>query len=443
MRLRHVMAALAPVGAASALAVLPLGPSVALSGTATAGRVTPAVSSPPAYAYVGKPGSAAAGFLFSCQEPGAALNCYTPQELATAYDIPKSLTGAGQTIVIIDAFGDPTIAADVASEDSTFGLPAANLNVIYPNGQPAFDPTNADEVNWTGEIALDVESAHAIAPSAKIDLVIAKSDQDADILNALKYVVAHRLGSVLSQSFGEAESCEAASIEKADHLLFAVAAAEGMTVFASSGDDGAAQPTCDGTSFLKSVGLPAADPLVTGVGGTSLTASQPDGAYESETAWNDEFGSSNGGYSTIFARPAFQNGLVPSPMRGVPDVAYSGDVNNGLLVAWSGGVAANEGTFYLFGGTSAGSPQWAAITSLADQQAGHPLGYLNYALYALGHGPVYSYVFHDVTSGNNTVSLTDSNGNAVNITGYAAAKGWDPVTGLGTPDVAHLLQYLR
>jgi subtilase family serine protease len=452
MRFRHVMAALAPVGAASALAILPAGtsaaahaPAVAGSAATVGGHVTPAVSAPLAYAYVGKAGSAPAGsgFLFSCQEPGAALNCYTPQELATAYNVPHNLTGAGQTIVIIDAFGDPTIAADLATVDSTFCLPPAKLNIIYPNGQPAFDPNNADEVDWTGEIALDVESSHAIAPAATIDLVIAKSDQDPDILNALRYVVSHHLGGVLSQSYGEAEACEAPSIRNADHFLFAQAAAEHMTVFASSGDVGAAQPTCDGTSYFKSVGLPAADPLVTGVGATSLTASQPNGTYESETAWNDAFGSSNGGYSTIFRRPAFQNGFVRSAMRGVPDVAYSGDVNNGLLIAWSGGVAANEGTFYLFGGTSAGSPQWAAITALAGQQAHHPLGYLNNMLYGLARGPLYNYVFHDITSGNNTVSLTASNGSTVNVTGYQATRGWDPVTGLGTPNVAHLLQFLR
>lgn len=453
MRLRHLLAALAPVGAASALAVLPVGPSVAASASTVAasanataaGHVTPAVSAPLAYVYVGKAGSAktGSGYLFSCQEPGAALNCYTPQELATAYNIPHTLTGAGQTIVIIDAFGDPTIGADLATEDSTFGLPPANLSIIYPNGKPVFDPNNANEVSWTGEIALDVESAHAIAPSAKIDLVIAKSDQDPDILRALQYVVSHHLGNVLSQSYGEAESCEAVPIQRADHFLFAQAAAQRMTVFASSGDNGAAQPTCNNKSYLKSVGLPAADPLVTGVGATSLTAQQPNGAYVSETAWNDAYGSSNGGYSTVFRRPAFQNGFVHSAMRGVPDVAYSGDVNNGLLVAWSGGVAANEGTFYLFGGTSAGSPQWAAITALADQQDHHPLGYLNNELYALARGPLYGYVFHDITAGNNTVSLTDSSGNAVNVTGYPAARGWDPVTGLGTPNVAHLLQFLR
>jgi subtilase family serine protease len=438
MRLRHAMAALTPVGAASALAILPLGTSVAPSAAAVAGHMIPAVAAPHAYAYVGKAGSSSdAGFLFSCQEPGAALNCYTPQELATAYDIPANLTGAGQTIVIVDAFGDPTIAQDVAAEDSTFGLPAANLNIIYPDGQPAFDLTNADEVNWTGEIALDVESAHAIAPSAKIDLVIAKSDADADITSAIQYAVSHHLGNVLSQSFGEAEACEATSIVNKDHAQYLSAVAKRMTVFASSGDDGAAQPNCDNTSYVKSAGIPASDPLVTGVGATSLTAAQPAGTYESETAWNDAYGSSGGGYSTLFKRPAFQTGFVKSAYRGVPDVAYSGDVNNGLLVAWSGGDPTQVGTFYLFGGTSAGSPQWAAITALADQKDGHPVGYINDELYSLARGPLYSYVFHDITTGNNTVEFSPKT-----IAGYRAAPGWDPVTGWGSPDAQVLVPLL-
>jgi subtilase family serine protease len=389
--------------------------------------------------------------LFTCQEPGASPNCYTPRELAAAYDIPAKVTGAGQTIVIIDAFGDPTLGQDLATEESAFGLPHANVSIIYPNGKPAFNPANADEVNWTGEIALDVESAHAVAPAAKIDLVIAKSDNDPDMLNALKYAVSHHLGSVLSQSFGEAESCEAKSIEQADHVLFEQAEAKSMSVFAASGDNGAAQPSCNNKSYVKSVSLPAADPLVTSVGATSLTAAQPNGAYISETAWNDSFGSSGGGYSTRFARPSYQSGFVSSGHRGVPDVSYSGDVNNGLLIAWSQGDAAQVGNVYEFGGTSAAAPQWAAITALADQNAHHALGFLNAKLYALAHSR-YRTVFRDVTKGNNTVvtggnttlpitASTDTG--RVRVVGYAAGKGWDAVTGLGTPIVAHLLQYLH
>jgi len=446
MRFRHVMAALMPVGAASALAILPMGTSVAApAASPVAGHVTPGVSSPLAYRYVGKDSSRAqgSGYLFTCQEPGAPLNCYTPQELATAYDIPRNLTGAGQTIVLIDAFGDPTITQDLGVEDSTFNLPGANLSVIYPSGKPAFNPASADEVNWSGEIALDVESAHAVAPAAKIDLVIAKNDLDPAVLSALQYVVAHRLGSVLSQSYGEAESCEATSIVKADHTLFASAEAQGMTVLAASGDDGAAQPSCNGSTYIKSASLPAADPLVTGVGATSLTASQPAGGYKSETAWNDSYGSSGGGYSTVFKRPSYQNGFVPSGDRGVPDIAYSGDVNNGLLIAWSQGVAANVGNIYEFGGSSAAAPQWGAIAALADQAGRRRLGFLNSDLYSLAHGSRYGYVFHDITRGNNTVALAGSSNQTVRITGYASGKGWDAVTGLGTPNVAHLLQYLH
>jgi subtilase family serine protease len=462
MRFRYVAAVLVPAGAAaSVFAILPTGASAGIGASVGIGvaqyaagrvaevparRVIPEVSSPLAYRYVGNASAhgGKSGFLFACQKPGAALNCYTPQELATAYGIPGTLTGAGQTIVIIDAFGDPTITADLATEDSAFGLPSANLDIIYPDGKEPFNPSNADEVNWTGEIALDVESAHAVAPAAKIDLVIAKTDSDPSILDALKYVVKNQLGSVLSQSYGEAEACEAPSVVAADHVLFAQAELDHMTVFASSGDNGAGQASCSHRpGLIKGVSVPAADPLVTSVGATSLTATQPVGTYVSETAWNDQYGSGGGGYSTLFARPAYQDGFVHNRARGVPDVSYSGDVNNGLLIAWSGGVASQVGSIYVYGGTSAGSPQWAAITALADQAAHHPLGLLNDDLYEISHGSQYRYVFRDVTTGNNTVSFTNSSKATVTIGGYSAGPGWDAVTGLGTPDVAHLINVLE
>jgi len=452
MRFRHVMAALTPVGVAAAFAVLPIGASATVDGAAT-GHVTPEVSSPLAYKFVGKAGKSSAndGYQFTCQQPGATPNCYTPRELATAYDIPSNLTGAGQTIVIIDAYGDPTLGQDLNTEDTTFGLPHANVAVIYPNGHPAFNPNNADQVAWTGEIALDVESAHAVAPSAKIDLVIAKSENDPDILNALKYVVAHIPGSVLSQSYGEAESCETIAIEQADHTLFAQAEAKGMTVLAASGDTGAAMPSCNNKTYIKSVALPAADPLVTSIGATSLTAAQPGGAYKSETAWNDAYGASNGGFSARFARPSYQSGFDTKSGRGVPDVSYSGDVNNGLLIAWSQGDPSQVGNFYEFGGTSAGAPQWAGIVALADQNAKHKLGGINAKLYSLAKTR-YTTVFRDITVGHNTVvtggaaavpGSANTDTARVRIVGYPTAKHWDPVTGLGSPIVQHLLQYLK
>jgi subtilase family serine protease len=127
----------------------------------------------------------------------------------------------------------------------------------------------------------------------------------------------------------------------------------------------------------------------------------------------------------------------------VPDISYSGDVNNGLLIAWSQGLAANVGNVYEFGGSSAASPQWAAIVALADQAGHRRLGFLNSDLYSLAHGSRYGYVFHDVSRGNNTVSLAGSTNKTVRIAGYPSTRGWDAVTGLGTPNVAHLLHYLR
>jgi subtilase family serine protease len=405
--------------------------------------VSPAAGHPLAYHYAGR--ATTAGATFSCQQPaGADPNCYTPAELATAYDIPTArYQGTGQSIAIVDAFGDPEITSELATFDTVFGYPDANLSIAYPDGQPAFDPASADELSWSGEVALDLESAHAIAPDAAITLVVARSDADADIEDAIRYAVGHDLGPVLSLSFGEAESCQAASIRLAEHALFRQATRMSISVFAAAGDTGAAQAACDGSSLSLSASTPAADPYVTSVGATSLTATQPDGGYVSETAWNDAYGASGGGFSRYFQRPCYQAGIgAAGSARGVPDVSYSGDVNNGLLIAWSQGQPGNAGAFFVFGGTSAGAPQWAAITTLADQAAGRRLGLLNPALYGLAASGAGPRVFHDVTTGNNGVSAPGPGGTVTPVGGYPAAAGWDPVTGLGSPDAARLIRAL-
>ena len=267
---------------------------------------------------------------------------------------PGYLTGAGETITIIDAFGDPYIASDLALFDSTFGLPAANLNIICVASAtttgtcPTYTAT-ADQVDWAGEIALDTQWAHAIAPGATIDLVIAKSDEDPDILAAQQYVVSHNLGDVLSQSFGEWEACLKAepTVWGPTLQVFQRAKQEKMSVFASAGDSGAATVNCAGTEYVKGVNMPASDPLVTGVGGTHLNANYVTGRYISETVWNDsglnpDFGATGGGFSTIFPRPSYQDGAhTGSAHRGVPDVAYNADVYNGVLAVCS---ACNLGT---------------------------------------------------------------------------------------------------
>ncbi len=366
------------------------------------------------------------------------MRCYTPEQIRTAYSIQSvinsGITGAGRTIVIVDAFQSPTIRHDLHQFNLLFGIPDSRLNIIAPDGLTPFDVNDPNQTGWAGEITLDVEWAHAIAPGATIDLVLAKSNDDADILRATKYAVDHDLGDVISQSFGEAERCAPNLAQQ--HAVFAAATLKGTTLLASAGDQGSAQPTCDGSSFLLSASTPASDPLVTGVGGTHLEAGATTGAYQSETVWNDQFGAGGGGFSTIFRKPAYQAGIPRiGQFRGLPDVAYNGDVDGGVLVVFSSsGLGAD--LVFIFGGTSAGSPQWAGIVALGAQRVHHRLGLINAGLYPLARSSLYGRTFHDVTRGDNSFTFADASGNAVTIPGYPAARGWDAATGWGTPKVA-------
>lgn len=387
--------------------------------------------------------------------------CYQPAQIQNAYGysglLASGVNGSGRTIVIVDAFSNPYVANDLAIQDSTFGLAKANFTTVAPQGIPAFDPNNGDMDGWAEEITLDVLWAHAMAPGAKIILDEAKSDQDADILAALKSAVDGNWGNVISQSFGEAETCvglPGPSLNAQYHAVYEEAAAKGITVFASSGDSGAAQFNCSDTAAILSASSPASDPLVTGVGGTTLNAEGTTGSYIGETAWTEQlFGCnppatgeldincSGGGFSTLYPRPAFQALANPNPGRGVPDVSYDAGVNGGVLThcgicnLLNGLEPGNPNVFFIFGGTSAGSPQWSALTADAMQMAGHPLSSINPLLYQLAQSPAtYAADFHDITTGNNVVQEIG--------TGYTAGHGWDPVTGLGTPNAANLLPAL-
>jgi subtilase family serine protease len=201
-----------------------------------------------------------------------------------------------------------------------------------------------------------------------------------------------------------------------------------MTVFASAGDQGAAQPTCDGTSFMKAVSTPASDPDVTGVGGTILDADGLTGAYHNEVVWNepDFQAAGGGGFSVAFPTPNFQRGLHLAS-RGVPDISYNAAIIGGVLAVWStSGQGAN--LLFRFGGTSAGSPQWAALAALTDQLAHKRVGDINPTLYTLGRSPVVANaLFHDITVGDNSFTAD------VTVPGFSATKGWDPASGIGTP----------
>jgi subtilase family serine protease len=407
------------------------------------------------------------GKVFGCQafRPAPRTFCYGPDQIRAAYGVQSLLSsgvdGTGRTIVIVDAFQSPTITDDLASFDAAFGLPAPpSFTQIAPFGLTPFDATDGNQVGWSAEISLDVQWAHAIAPGANIVLALAPSNSDADLFNVEKYVVDNHVGDVISMSFGENEACVDPAVVAPQHALYNKATLNKITLIASSGDNGAAQPSCDGSTLVKAVSAPADDPNVTAVGGTNLFAGSygcadvtnvpmtcpapflgvPPGQYIGETAWNDDprygdaaHGFSGGGFSTVFKKPIYQLGVksIPFSSRGVPDVSYNAGVSGGVIAFW--GVPFGPGAAFVFGGTSAGSPQWAGLTALAGQMAGHRVGLLNPALYLMGLFP--STWYHDVTVGNNNVASPA-------ITGFDAGTGWDPVTGLGTPQANNLVPLL-
>jgi subtilase family serine protease len=400
---------------------------------------------------------------FSCQavpiDGSQGPRCYTAGQIEQAYGysglLSSGVDGRGKTIVIIDAFSSPTIASDLKDFDRDMGLPDPAFTITPVGNVPPFDINNDTQFSWAGEISLDVQWAHAMAPGAAIDLVEAQSNHDTDIFAATKYAIDHKLGDVISQSFGEAESCADPALLHQENGLFAKAAKEGMTLFASTGDSGAAQLSCDGSGAILAAPTPASDPNVTGVGGTTLNADPVTGSYLGETAWTEpllgcnfpavdfsDVNCSGGGFSTVYARPAWQKRLVRGGGggRGVPDVAYDAGVNGGVLthIGWllaAFGYDPDAPLYVIFGGTSAGAPQWAGLAADADQMAKRDLGNINDNLYKLAAHSHRTAPFHDVTTGNNRVAEIDGQG-------YDAGPGWDAVTGLGTPNAAALVPAL-
>ncbi len=407
---------------------------------------------------------------FACQTdrgPGPIV-CYSPQQIRHAYHIDTlinaGITGKGKTIVIIDAYQNPLIQTDLAAFDSVFGLPAPTFTQIAPDGLTPFDPSSADQQGWAGEIALDVQWSHAVAPAAHIILVLSKSDNDPDILSATKYAIDHNLGDVISQSFGENESCVDPAVISGEHAAFQEAVRKHITLLASTGDEGASQLTCDGSSWVQAASSPASDPLVTAVGATELFAA-PDcstafpcptnhptpGTYDHETALNEPPGlytagsfSTGGGFSVLYKRPVYQAGIksIPAGQRGIPDISITGSINHGVLASCAVCAGSTTAAFFVFGGTSVGSPLWAGLVALGNQLGHHRLGQINYSLYAIGNHLTSSTFYHDITVGNNSVEEPDANGNLVSVAGFNAHKGWDPTTGLGTPKADILVPLL-
>ena len=255
------------------VAIAAIAALAATTGGAATRTMTPSVGATPVVQNLGALDSPAGqpGRLRACQLAGT---CQGPNQIRNAYGfqqlLDQGVNGAGRTIVIIDAYGSDTIQQDLATQDAYFGLAPATLNVIYPDGTP--DPTTpANRGGWKGETTLDVLSAHAIAPAATIDLVVAKSNNDSDILSATQYVADNNLGDVLSQSYGEAEQCMGTALLNQQHQVFEQLAKKNITLLASSGDQGAGLPACTGNGYIKAASTPATDPDVTAVGGTDLS----------------------------------------------------------------------------------------------------------------------------------------------------------------------------
>ena len=433
----------------------------------------------------------------TCFTPQALQSAYNLGPLYSA-----GFNGQGMTIAIVDSFGSDTIAHDLHVFDQAFGLQpmcgeegvtcAANMptfSQFHFQGAPATKsiPGNGttgleDKSAWALEVSLDVETSHAMAPMANILLVTTPTAETLglqgfpDMMNAEQYVVDHHMANVISQSFASAEDAfgSTQSMLNLRHA-YVSAAANGVTVLGSSGDGGVANATKQSligpigkgagpnqTFSFATVEWPASDPLVTGVGGTYLctnpTAKTNDprtlfagpaarckaNPTQTEVGWTF----AGGGFSHVFAKPSYQNSLPAGStaigsMRGVPDIGLQASAGTGALIYVSLPTAGQSGLlcapstpcstgWYDIGGTSLSCPQWAALVAIADQMAGHGLGLINPALYAVANGAHYSSDFFDVTTGNN-------NGGQSSIPGYPATAGWDPITGLGTPNAANLI----
>jgi subtilase family serine protease len=438
---------------AAAVAMTPGGAPVTAPIPAVAGRVLPAgLTAPPT--------------TDQCRSL-LRISCYQPAQIRRAYNVDRllkhGLDGRGRTIAVVDALGAPDIIADLHHFDAAFGLPdPPSLTVIDPAGAPpAFRAHNPEMAMWAVETTLDVEWAHAMAPGARILLVVTPVPETEglagfpEIVNAERYVVDHHLADVISQSFGAAEQTFP-STRALTSLRSAYVAAEDrdITVLAASGDNGSTLRTLgNGCCFpMPVVSWPASDPLVTAVGGTRLTLDATGHRLGPDTVWNDGGGGAGGGgTSTVFERPDYQDHVhsVVGDRRGVPDISMSAALSAAVDFWFTLPTPAGPaGGWALAGGTSEAAPLLAGIVAIADQAAGHRLGLLNDRLYEMARHDDGDGAIVDVTSGSNAVTLCLSGCETrtpvlLPVSGYTAQKGYDLASGLGTIDAAELVDALR
>jgi subtilase family serine protease len=408
------------------------------------------------------------------------VQCYSPAQMEQVYGLKplyrRGFDGRGRTIIIVDPYGSPTIGTDLAYFDKKTGLSAPpHFRVIAPEGPippfPVIDPHHItaydrERIVKAGETTGDVEVAHEIAPGANILLVetpvseTAKGGGFAAMMAAEQYAFKHNMGDVVSQSFSLAEQNFGRARIMRLRYPYRTAFKDHVSVFGATNDNGVSAVQRSGTSLYhdRVVQWPASDPLVTGVGGTDIHLDAAGDRIAPDTAWNDTWNpfvadlteachappfawAGSGGLSTIFKRPAYQDGIrnLIGGHRALPDISMNAAISDGILLysSWQGAGVWGEGG----GGTSASTPEFAAIIAIADQMAHKRLGLINPYLYKLERRHAPGIV--DIGHGTNTVSFHEDQlnhtGPIITVRGYHARRGYDLVTGVGTPNAARLV----
>jgi kumamolisin len=345
---------------------------------------------------------------------------YTVLQVAQAYRFPAGTNGGGQAIGVVE-LGGGYQSADLNSYFQNLGLATPSVSAISVDNATNSPTGSADGPD--GEVELDIEVAGAIAPGAEIGVYFAPNT-DQGFLDAVTTAIHDRTlrPSIVSVSWGGPEDSWTQQARNALNSAFQDAATMGVTVLAASGDSGATDGSSSGN---LTVDFPASSPYVVGCGGTKLLLAG--GTISGEQVWNElsqNEGASGGGISEVFQVPAFQSSadVPPAPNgfrgRGVPDVSGDADPATGYQVLVDGHTT-------VIGGTSAVAPLWAGLIARINQSLGKPVGYVNPLLYLANAANT----FHAITSGNNG--------------GYSAGPGWNPCTGLGTPNGSALLSALK
>ena len=395
---------------------------------------------------------------------------YVPGQLRTAYGVTSTpYTGTGVTVGIIDAYAAPTILADANKYATSHGDPAFGAGTFSQSLPAKFTHQKlCGPSGWYGEETLDVEAVHAIAPAAAVRFYAGSSCVDQDLIDTMARALDENKVSVISNSYGEPDEVPSAANVAENHQLAQQAALQGITLLFSSGDDG----DNVASAGLRQASWPASDPSVTAVGGTS-TAIGPDQTMLFQTGWGTHKATlstdgkswsaaaylygAGGGYSSLFNRPAYQNGVVHSSFAGraVPDIAADADPTTGMLIGetqtFPSGVQYGE---FRIGGTSLASPLTAGQVALATERSSARFGFLNPAIYAAAKkgSPAFTDVL-PVHTGDANVRPDFANGiDATDGILYSVrtfdqdsslqvTRGWDDVTGVGTLNAKFLTSF--